>query len=159
MIFAELNKLPCELEKLILLFITRPIEPADLVVLAISVVIPVLRPSPLIAAGQHRHALRKKKRRQEISALPFAQGIDLRVIRRPFCAAIPGLIIIVAVVVAVAVRLVVLFIVADQVVERETIVRGDEIDAGIWASPVMSIKIGAPSKPVTHLADAAFIAF
>src|SRR5437773_10381967 len=103
MIFAELNKPPGKLQKLILLFITLPIEPADLVVLAISVVIAVLRPAPLIAAGQHRHALRKKKRRQEISALTFAQGIDLCVIDRSFDAAIPREIIIVAVVVAVAV--------------------------------------------------------
>src|SRR6266513_6132279 len=110
MIFAELNKLPGELQKLILLFITRPIEPADLVVLAINVVIAVLRPAPLIAAGQHRHALRKKKCRQEISALTIAQGIDLCVIGRSFDAAIPREIIIVAVLVAVAVRLIVLFI-------------------------------------------------
>src|SRR6266513_3025755 len=110
MILPELNKSSCELQKLVLLFVAYPIEPTDLVVLAISIVIPVLRPAPLIAAGQHRHALRQKKRRQEISALTIAQGIDLCVIGRSFDAAIPREIIIVAVLVAVAVRLIVLFI-------------------------------------------------
>src|SRR6476660_3401511 len=159
MILPDLNQSSCELEKLVLFFIAFPIEPADLVVLAISVVISVLRPAPLIAAGQHRHALRKEKRSQEISALTIAQGIDLRVIRRPFHATVPREIVTVAVLVAVAVRLIVFFIVADQVVESEPVVRGNEIDAGIWASPVVPIKIGAPSEPVAHLANAALVAF
>src|SRR5207237_2259874 len=159
MIFAELNKLPGELQKLILLFITRPIEPADLVVLTISVVVAVLRPAPLIAAGQHWHALRKKKCRQEIPPLPFAQGIDLWVIGRPFDAAIPRLIIIVPVVVAVAVRLIVLFIVADQVVESKTIVRGNEIHARVRAPPILLVQVRTAGKPVAHLADAALVAF
>ena len=159
MILAELNQSSCELEKLVLFFVALPMEPADLVVLAISVVVAVLRPAPLIAAGQHRHALRKEKRRQKISALPIAQGIDLRVIRRSFDAAVPREIIIVAVLVAFAVRLIVLFVVADQVVERETIVRGDEIDARIWASSAVLIKIGAAGQPISHLADAALVAF
>ena len=156
---AKPNQPSRELQKLVLLFVACPIEPADLVVLAISIVIAPLRSSPLVSAGKHRHALGKKKRRQEIPPLPFAQGIDLWVIGRSFDAAIPRLIIIVPVVVAVAVRLIVLFIVADQVVESETVVRGNEIDARIWASPIVSIKIGAPSEPVPHLADAALIAF
>src|SRR5262245_16772614 len=36
------NQLSCELQKPILLFVARPIEPADLIVLAISIVIAVL---------------------------------------------------------------------------------------------------------------------
>ena len=57
----------------------------------------------------------------------------------PSDAAIPREIVIVAVLVAVAVRLVVLFVVADQVVQGETIVRGDEIDAGVRASPIVLV--------------------
>ena len=42
------------------------------------------------------------------------------------------MIVVVAVFVAVAVQLVVLFIIADQIGQREPIVRSDEIDARVW---------------------------
>ena len=51
MILSQLNQLPRELQELILFFIALPIEPTDLVVLAIRVVVAVLRPAPLVAAG------------------------------------------------------------------------------------------------------------
>jgi hypothetical protein len=54
---AKPNQLARELEKLILLFIPIPIEPADLIVLAISVVVAFLRPALLIAAQKHWHTL------------------------------------------------------------------------------------------------------
>src|ERR1700751_2490874 len=103
MVLPELNESSCEIERLVLFLINLPIKPADLVVLAISVVIAILRPAPLIAAGQHGHALRKKKCRQEIPPLPFAQSIDLGLVGGPFDAAIPRKIIVVAILVAVAV--------------------------------------------------------
>src|SRR6266542_931320 len=155
---AKPNQPSRELQKLVLLFVACPIEPADLVVLAISIVIALLRSSPLVSAGKHRHASGKKKRRQKVPALAFAQGVDLRVVGWTFHAAIPREIVIVAVVVAVAVQLVVLFVVADQVAQRETIVRSDEINARVRAPPSVLVQIGAAGEPVTHLADAALVA-
>jgi hypothetical protein len=83
--------------------------------------------------------LGQKKRGQKIPPLPFAQGVNLRVFGRAFRAAIPRKIVVVAVFVGVAVRLVVLVVVADQVVQRETIVRGDEINAGVRASAIVLV--------------------
>src|SRR5437867_412994 len=137
--FAKPDQLSREIQKLLVLFVVPPIEPADLVVLTISVVVAVLRSSPLVATQKHRHALRKKKCGQEIPTLPFAQSVDLRVVGWPFDAAVPGKIIIVAVVVAVAVRRIVLLVAADEVVQGETIVRGHEIYAGVRASPIVFI--------------------
>src|SRR5215475_10269850 len=73
---AKSNELAGELKKLILLFILRPVEPTDLVVLAISVVIAVLRSSPLVSASEHWHALRKKECGQKIPALSLANRVD-----------------------------------------------------------------------------------
>ena len=156
---AEGNQLSRKLQKLILLFVASPIEPTDLIVLAISVVVAHLRSAPLIATTEHRNALRKKKGRQEISPLPFTQGVDLRIIGWTFNAAIPREIVIVAVAVAVAVQFIVLFVVTDQIVQGETIMCGHEIDTRVRASPVVLIKVGAPGKSIPHLANAPLIAF
>ena len=159
MIFPELNQLSRKPKQLILFFIALPIKPADLIVLAVSVIVSVLRSAPFVTAAEHRHALRKKKGRQKIPALTFAQFVDLRVIGWTFHAAVPGLIVIVAVSVVVPVQFVVLLIVADQVGQRETVVRSDEIDAGIRAAPAMLIKIGTAGEPVSHFANATLVTF
>ena len=113
MFFSELYQLSRELKKLILLFVTIPLKPTDLVVLTIGVVVAILCSTPLVSAAEHRHALGKKQCREKIAALPVAQLVNLRVICRTFDAAIPRLIIIVPVAVVVVVQLVVLFVVAD----------------------------------------------
>src|SRR5207244_11388151 len=120
--FAKPDQLSREIQKLLVLFVMPPIEPADLVVLTISVVIALLRSSPLVATQKHRHALRKKKCGQKIPPLPFAQRVNLGVVGWTFDAAIPGKIVVVAVIVPVAIQFILLFVVADQLVQRETVV-------------------------------------
>src|SRR5436190_16100789 len=115
MFFSELYQFSGELKKLILLFVILPVKPTHLVVLTISVVVAILCPTPLIPAAEHRHALGKKECREKVAALSLAQRVDLRVISRTFGAAIPRLIIVVAVAVLVAVQLVMFFVVADQI--------------------------------------------
>ena len=50
-----------------------PVGPADLVVLAVGVVVAALRLAELVAAADHRHALREQQRRHEVALLPLAQ--------------------------------------------------------------------------------------
>src|SRR5881227_3521891 len=77
MFFSELYQFSRELKKLILLFVTLPVKPTDVVVLTIGVVIAVLCSTPLISAAEHRHALGKKECREKIAALPVAQRVNL----------------------------------------------------------------------------------
>ena len=51
-----------------------PVEPRDLVVLAVGVVVPALRAADLVAAEQHRNALREEQRRQDVALLPRSQS-------------------------------------------------------------------------------------
>src|SRR5262245_6314151 len=159
MFFSELYQSLRERKKLNLLLVTFPIKPTDLVVLTISVVVTVLGPTPFISAAEHRHALRKKQRREKITALTIAQRIDLRVIGRTFHAAIPRLIIVVAVAVVVLVRLVVLVVVADQIAQCESIMSCDKVDARVRPPSVMFKKIGASGESICDLANTPFIAF
>ena len=50
----------------------------NLVILAIGVVVALLCAGPFVAGGEHRHALRKEERGEEIAALLAAELIDLR---------------------------------------------------------------------------------
>src|SRR5215475_4994355 len=159
MSFSELYQFLCEIKKLILHLVTLPIKPTDLVVLTISVVVAVLCPTPFISAANHWHALGKEKCGEKISSLTIAQRIDLRIISRTFDAAIPGLIIVVAIAVIVLIQLIVLFVVADQIGQCESIVSGDKVDAGVRPPAVMIIEIRASGESIRHLTNPPFIAF
>ena len=69
------------------------------------------------------------------------------------------MIVVVAVVVVLAVRFVVFVVVADEIVQRETVVRGNEIDAGVGAAAVVLVEVRAARQAISHLADPPFVAF
>src|SRR5687767_9799603 len=71
------NQLRCEHDELLLPLCMLPVEPTDLIVLAIGVVITVLGPRKLIAPNDHRNALRQHQRREEVADLAAAPGIYL----------------------------------------------------------------------------------
>ena len=52
-----------------------------------------------------------------------------------------------------------LLVVTDQVVQRESIVGGNKIDARIWTTPAVLIEIGTAGEPVGDLANVALVAF
>src|SRR5271165_4458254 len=127
--FAELDELAGELQQLGAPFVELPVVPADLVVLAVGVVVAVLGAAELIAAAQHGNALRKKQRRQQVALLALACGEDFRIVGRTFNAHVPGVIVVGAVLIVLAVGFVVLVVVADQVFQREAVVSRREVDA------------------------------
>src|SRR5262249_25760101 len=91
------------------------------------------------AAEQHRRALREQQRRQHVALLTFSKGDDVLVVGRPLGAAIPGMVVGAAVAIAFAVGVVVLVVVARPVVQGETVMRRDEIDAGP-APPAVAVE-------------------
>src|SRR5207248_10788290 len=146
MLFAEFDQASSKIEKPIIA--ARPIVPTDLVVLAISVVISILRPCKFVATQEHWHALREDKRRQKIATLFRSERIDLRIVGWSFRAAIPRLVVLIAVLIVFAVRIVVLLVITDEVVERETIVRRDDINARRRCAAVVQIQVRTPGEPI-----------
>ena len=65
-----------------------PVEPGDLVVLAIRVVVARLRVAELVAREQHRHALRQEQRGEEVAHLARAQRVHAGVVGRALGAAV-----------------------------------------------------------------------
>ena len=95
-----------------------PVQPADLVVLAVGIVVALLAAPHLVAHQQHRRAQRQHGDGQQVAHLALAQRQHRRVGGGAFDAAVPAAVVVVAVAVAFAVGLVVAFVVADQVRQR-----------------------------------------
>ena len=71
-----------------------PVDPADLIVLAIGVVVADLRVADLVAGEQQRHALRQQQAGELVLAQLPAQRHDLRIVGRAFIAAIVAVIVV-----------------------------------------------------------------
>src|SRR4029450_8699137 len=80
--------------------------------------------------------------------LALAQVPDLEVVGGPLDPAVPGAVVLRAVPVALAVGLVVLVVVADQVIQGEAVVAGDEVDAGVGPAAVGLVQVAGPGEPV-----------
>src|SRR5438309_9750379 len=68
------------------------------------------------------------------------------------------MVIVVAIMVLLPVGSVVFLIVANEIGESESVVRGDKINAGVRPFAIVLIKIGAASQPIRHFADLPLVA-
>jgi biotin carboxyl carrier protein len=106
-----------------------PVDPADLVVLAISVVVAILRAKEFVAGKQHRSSLRQQQSRKAVAPPATTQRVHLVVVGRTLGARIPGMVVGLVVLIVLTIRLVVLVVVGDQVIEGEAIMGSDEVRA------------------------------
>ena len=150
-VVPELEQVGGELDEVLVRGL--PVDPADGGVLRVDVVVARLRASELVAVRDHRHALAQQQRREEVPLPLGAQGVHRRVVRRPLGPGVPRAVVALAVVVVLAVGLVVLLVVGDQVVQREAVVRGDEVDAGLGGAAVVLVQVGRARDARRELAE------
>src|SRR5690606_16382256 len=76
-----------------------------------------------------------------------------------FHAAVPAAVVILAVAVIVEVRLVVLFVVAHEVAQREAVVRRDEVDARVRTTSAVFVQIARSRHAIGELPDQTALSF
>jgi hypothetical protein len=128
-----------------------PVEPRQLGVLAVGVVVAGLGAAELVATEDHRHALRQQEGREDVAALLVAQGADLLVVGLALDPAVPRAVVRLAVAVVLAVGLVVLLVVGDEVAQREAVVGGHEVDRRRRPPGVGLVEVRAAGEPVAEL--------
>src|SRR5215469_15599525 len=107
----------------------RPIKPTGLVVLAIGVVIATLCAPDLVTHRNHRQTQREHGHGQKVLYLPVSYFFYLGVIRWAFDPPVVAPVVVGAILVGFTVRLIVLLVVRDKIVEREAIVARHEVHA------------------------------
>src|SRR6185312_15555730 len=101
----------------------------------------------------HRYALREEECRHQVALLPIAEGDDLGGIGRPFGPTVPAPVFVGAVAVVLAIGFVVLGIVADEILEREAIVAGHEVDAGVRLTSIILVEVAGAAEAGGELVD------
>ena len=131
----------------------RPVEPTGFVVLAVGVVVAALGAPHFVAHHDHRHAQRQQGDGQKVLHLAVAQAFDRGIVGRAFDTAIPASVVVGAIAVVFAVRLVVLLVVGDQVIQGEAVVAGDEVDALLGLALLVPVNVGTAEQPVGQAPD------
>src|SRR5215467_6747596 len=135
-----------EREQLTAALVELPVHPARLVVLRVRVVVSLLRARDLVAVREHRDSLREGERRDEIAHLAVPVVEDCRVRRLSLDTPIATDVVVAAVPIVFAIRLVVFLLIADEVVQRVAVVRRDEVDARVRTAPARLIDVARSSE-------------
>ncbi len=101
----------------------------------------------------HRHALAEQQRGDQVALHPRAQGEHLDVVGRSLDTEVLRPVVALAVVVVLAVGLVVLLVVGDEIAHREAVVRGHEVDAGERTAAGVLVEVGGAGDPARELAE------
>ena len=103
----------------------------------------------LVAHQDHRYSEREQRDGQEVLHLPVSQSFHRRIVGRAFDPAIPTSVVGRAVAIVLPVCLVVLAVVGNEVIEREAIVAGDEVDALLGLASLVAVDLGTADEPVS----------
>src|ERR1700743_899043 len=128
-----------------------PVDPADFVVLAVSVVVALLGARELVTGGDHRNAMRNQQNSDEIPALTFAQVLDIGIAGRTLNAAVPTVVVVRTIAVVFTVGEIVLIVVRHQIVQGEAVVTGDEVNAVIRFAGAGFIQVRATEQSSSYL--------
>ena len=111
-----------------------------------------------IARAQHGCALRQQRGGNQRTLKPSTQGIDDGFFSRPFDAAVVAEVMTVPVTVVFTIGLVMTVVVADQIEQRETIMRHHIVDRFGWCTLTWLVQVGRAAQPLIDDALAAIFA-
>jgi hypothetical protein len=104
-----------------------------------------------ISRIHHGHALGQKQRCQQIPLLLGAQGLNIGIVGGTLDSAIPASIVVVAVAIFFAIGFVVFFVVTDQILQREAVMRGDKINAGVRTPAAVRVEIAGAGDAIGQI--------
>ncbi len=135
-----------------------PVDPADLVILTVGVVVAGLAVADLVAGKQERDALRQHQAGQLVLSQLPPQRDDRGVVGRAFVAAVGAQIVVGAIAIVLAIGFVVLGVIRVQVGQGEAVMNGDVVDARTWRPAVVIEDVCGAGHPAAHVADQVAVA-
>ena len=124
-VFSEIHKPGREVGECLFLRRIRPVDPGDLIILAISIVVALLRIAALISLPQHGCATGKEKEGQEITDLFSPETENFFIFGLALCSAVPAVVVFSAVQSELSVCFIVALIIGYKIFKSETVIIGD----------------------------------
>ena len=141
MIFAEMDHILEKKEDILVFFKKGPVEPGDLIVLTVRIVVAELSITKFISCKKHRGSPAAHQYSAGILDHLHAKGEDIGVICISFSAAVPAAVVVGAVCIIPSVCLIMFFIVSVKIIQCKAIMAGEEIDRCVGASDFRIVNI------------------
>ena len=131
MVLAKGSQLLGECQQCLAVHGILPVQPADLIVLAVRIVVASLGVATLISRKKERRPLRQKIDRHEIAHLTVSERTDVLFVAGSFHAAVPARVVGISVLIVLPVCLVMLAVVGNQIRQGKAFIAGDIIDHAV----------------------------
>src|SRR5580765_2370186 len=129
----------------------RPIKPIPFVVLAVCVVVSVLCSADFIAHQEHGKAERKHGDGHKILHLAGSESLNFSIRGWTLDTTVPAPLVIAAVTVVLTIGIVMLLVVRDQVIQRKSIMTGNEVHALLCLALLMPKDLVAAEDSVCEV--------
>ena len=149
MLFAESDHKLEKLEKVAVFVQITPVEPGDLVILTIPVIVSVLGIAELISGEEHRCSPAAHEHRAGIADHAVTENQHFLIIGFSLHTTVPASVVVAAVRVVPAIALIVLRIIRIQIVQSKSVVAGQKVHAGVVAGIISFI---VREKSAVHIA-------
>src|SRR4029450_4400332 len=126
-----------------------PIEPARFVILTISIVVAGLCASDLVSHENHGHTRREHRDGQKVLHLSISKLLHCGIIARAFNAAVPASVVVCAVALVFPIRLIMLLIIRDEVVQCETVMTRHIVNTLLRPALFMTVNCGATEQAIS----------
>ena len=151
MLFSEPYQLPEKIEESAVGFKVLPVEPGNVIILTVSIIISALGITEFIAHEEHRSSPAHHKNRSGISYHSSPECIDARIAGLTFGTAIPAPVIIGAVGIVPVIFIIMLLVVNIHIMKRKTVMTIDEIDRCVVAPYLRDIQIRRTAYPFCRI--------
>ena len=146
--FANPDHVPGEPVLILIALQILPVEPADLIVLTVAVIVAALGIQKFIPCQEHGRAPAGHQDRHGIAAEPSAEPIDLRIIGGTFRAAVPAAVVVAAVCIIPAVAFIMLVVVGIQIPKSKSVMAVEEIDGSVLLPYIIRVDVRGSGHPV-----------
>ncbi len=134
-----------------------PVEPTDLIVLAVGIIVTQLSATDLITHHHHGHPLRHQENCRKVLHLTLTEIINPLISCFAFNTTIPAQVFVNTVVIAFTICFVMLFVVGNHIVKSETVVSNDKIHTIDRQVAAPLIQVSTARQAIGHLTQKARI--
>ena len=118
-----------------------PVHPAEIAVLAVTIVVPHLTAAEFVAGQQHGRSVRQEERGEQVAFLSLSGEVDTLVLGRSFHAVIEAAIVAVTVLIVLLIGIIMLVVIGNEIVQREAVMVVLWVGGGEMAIRRLGVKV------------------
>ena len=132
--FPKCRHISTKIKYILKLFFSCPVQPGNLVILTVGIIIPELSIAKLITCKEHRCPSAAKQDRKSIFHHPMAQFNNHHLISVPLCPTVPAPVIVTSIKISPSISLIMLLVIRIKIIQGKSIMAGQKIHRSMFSA-------------------------